>query len=838
MPAGSSTAAVTRHVVDRTDSAGTQGSSEADAIAKQAAAAWRSGRAQDGAGNHVPNTSSTAYNGGRSAGSTARRLGCDLSSNSRRQSGRVLHHSSSMATSVNIRSSLAVREKRVVQASKDPLCFSRRPRRRSTVGSSHTASALRNVTASAAAAPEDTNTHLMSIFPQNRSISPHFRHSVAAVSSHDVPVSIAVDRGPRAPFPAVPVSDYALTWLSKVRLSEGEAAPPTQRTSDTVLAARGRDASCEHDQDNLASAFPSAGHSSSGHSSAAGVGNHHLWGAGSGAVAGPSRSPQCGHSTRVTDLKPVAFGSSHIPPHINASTDAQMLRTASFGCQVGSHMMACESGPQMCSVGVAVGRSVTGSLVSGSVPSIPASSAAQSPIGHPLNALHPTLSSQSSLFPPPAPAPSNASNMHAQNALAKRTSAGTGGAWSDVTAPTASMSPRGSRSHTRASSPSIHHAGSGAMSSRRGTSSTVYASMRSDTFAGESVSHDDIDATRHSGSVLPGNAMLCATCAAGMHELGLTVGSSSIHQQSGFQHTLGHSQCQNCGVAIDAEQVSDRPGRERCSDQLPLLSAESSQRSVSDRERCTRRSGGVPAKNVVQASIDSVRTSYGFVALGALAERCLRTSGGSLRGMRRSNRSMPQVFHSSDSSSVSDSHANAPRGNLSCSMDCSVSIGNPRSSAATTAAVRATAGRTHVAQGSPELPGATSVRSTAGSTSVTLALLHDTSPSVTGNGVQRDTAELAAGIESAPNGASIELCNTGMLSSAAAAPTAVLGDSWWDRRQVTAPLDGAHDVAEVHRSTPCLSLEPMSPCKSPDVQPHSAGATVHGPRKQRWRSTS
>ena len=172
MHAGSSAAAAAAvpagHAVDRTDSAGTQGSWEAEAIAKQAAAAWRSGRAQDGT-SHIRNTSSTANPGGCSGGSAARRLVHDISSGSRMQSGRTLRHSSSMAASVNIRNSLALRERRVVQASKDPLCFSRRPRRRSHVGNSHTASALRNVIATTAAAPEDTSTHRNSMTPQNRS---------------------------------------------------------------------------------------------------------------------------------------------------------------------------------------------------------------------------------------------------------------------------------------------------------------------------------------------------------------------------------------------------------------------------------------------------------------------------------------------------------------------------------------------------------------------------------------------------------------------------------------------------------------------------------------------
>lgn len=128
MCAGSSTAAAAAaagvgHAADRTDSAGTQSSWEAEAIAKQAAEAWRSGRAQEGSSVNVRNTSSVVHNGGRSGGSTSRRLGHEPSGSTQRQSGRVLQHSSSMAASVNIRKSLALREQRVVQASRDPLWY-------------------------------------------------------------------------------------------------------------------------------------------------------------------------------------------------------------------------------------------------------------------------------------------------------------------------------------------------------------------------------------------------------------------------------------------------------------------------------------------------------------------------------------------------------------------------------------------------------------------------------------------------------------------------------------------------------------------------------------------
>lgn len=108
------------HVADRTESAGTQSSYDVEAIAKQAAASWRAGRAADGSA-HPNKSASAAQNGGRSGGSTARKYVHEGSGGSQNRSGRALRHLSSMATSVHIRNSLALREQRVVHASRDPV---------------------------------------------------------------------------------------------------------------------------------------------------------------------------------------------------------------------------------------------------------------------------------------------------------------------------------------------------------------------------------------------------------------------------------------------------------------------------------------------------------------------------------------------------------------------------------------------------------------------------------------------------------------------------------------------------------------------------------------------
>jgi hypothetical protein len=106
--------------VDGADSACTQSSWETEAIAKQAAAAWRAGRAQDGNGAQAHNASCAAHIGAQSGGSAACRLTRELSNN-QRQSGRALRQSSSIAASINIRDSLVLREQRVVAAARDPL---------------------------------------------------------------------------------------------------------------------------------------------------------------------------------------------------------------------------------------------------------------------------------------------------------------------------------------------------------------------------------------------------------------------------------------------------------------------------------------------------------------------------------------------------------------------------------------------------------------------------------------------------------------------------------------------------------------------------------------------
>lgn len=726
--------------------------------------------------------------------------------------------------------------------------FSRRPRRRSHVGNSHTACALRNVIASTAAAPDDAQPHHTSAPPQNCSISPRFRHSVAAISGYDnPPAAVAQHPGHTAPFPSVPVSDYALTWLSKVRLSQGDAAgqpPPTHRTTDTALSARGRDESSEHDQDHLtASALPSPGYSSRSDSAGGATTNGNNGGRW-GAAPGGTRTPRGSSNTHAKDPEPVAFGSSHIPPHIIVSTDAHMPRTASFGCQVEPQMVARETGATR-SVGVAVGPSVTGSLASTSMPSMLGSSAAPSPMGPPSYPLRATLPT----------APSNASNMHTQNASATRTSADTVGACSDVATPTSThtgrISPAGThttlqrgQSDARAPWASITKSGSGSESVLgQGNHSTLYGSVRSDTLATESAMHDDMDAARQlsynsQADNRLGGAMMCAVCSAGMHvlEAAGSYNTTSSQNRSGLQKVPGECRCENCGNAIDAEQLGDGADQEGVqtntdsSDMLPLLSADGGHghRGVSDSQNGI----GGATKNVVQASIDSVRSSYGFVALGALAERCLRTSNGSLRNLRKSHRATQNMSHSSDSS-ISDSRMSttyAQRDSLLCSMDCSVSISN-HNSVATSAATRA-----EVVQGSPELPSVRSARST----SVTLALLPDSSPT----GVGGDTADSSAVARVTANAPSIELSTTAMRSHAAAVYTAGLGPSWasYSSKDIATISGGAQDSDAVHRSAPVLSpLELLSPSPSPDamaVHSQSAGARVQEPHRERkWPST-
>lgn len=673
--------------------------------------------------------------------------------------------------------------------------FSTRSRRRSHVGNSHTASALRNVIASTGGTPvlPDDGIQLATPIPTNRSISPRFRNSVAAITGNDTHSGAPAGTGHMAPFPSVPVSDYALTWLSKVRMSEGDAQqqPLTQRTTDTALAARALESSTDERDNATPSALPSAGHScSSGSATHADYkGSQRFWGSTHRTRRGRDGSAEPSH--------PLAFGSSVLSPHRAQPTDPRMKRTASFGCQVEPQMVSREMAVMR---NADMGRSVAGSLASTAVPSMLGSSAAASPMERSSHALRPTLSNQLSQPPlVPPPAPSNASNKHSSHDPTGFSgfSAMTDPAnESAISSPTSTAIPR-KRSDVRAPWPSMNNPLFGAVSGL-GNQSTVYSSVRSDTLATESGMHDDKDAV--------GVTNIRASR------------DSILYRQSSVDED-----CQNCEDTADAApavglppEANVPPPQPENSDTLPLLPGDGGSRSSSG-SRYGNSGEGVPPKNAVKASIDSVRTSYGFVALGALAERCLRTSGGSLRGIRQV---IQKVSHSHDGSIASELHMHATRGTRD-SLDHSPSVAgfDVCNSVSPTAAAR-----TFIPGMSLDVSGPVSAKS---GRSVTLALLPDACRSSAtesvGRAVEASSPAAARPMTSPPTSlARPATADPGGTGKACQMSSSVVND----------------DPAAVQRSAPCLQL--LSPSPSPETQllgPQRSGVDLPSAEGRR-RNTS